>query len=106
MIDSNYPTEAILNNIIDCSSGDILQIFAYSPAPNTVSLTPFDASGSIPAKPSSCLQISQVMYTQVGPTGAQGFQGSQGVTGAQGFQDIRGAGDTGPQGPPGGPVVS
>jgi hypothetical protein len=52
-----------------------------------------------PAIPSVILTVSQIMYTQVGPTGSQGPQGETGATGSQGPQGETGA--TGPQGPQG-----
>ncbi len=52
-----------------------------------------------PAVPSVILSVSQVTYTQVGPTGSQGPQGIQGLIGPTGSQGPQGVqGPTGPQG--------
>ena len=89
------------NWIIDCNVNDYIQLY-WSSDDTSIVLQSYGATGSIPFTPSSTLNISQVMYTQLGPTGStgnQGISGSQGNTGPQGFQGP--IGNTGAQGPQG-----
>ena len=96
------------NWIVDCNVNDYIQLY-WSSDDTSIILQSYGATGSIPFTPSSTLNISQIMYTQLGPTGSnglngvtgsQGFQGAIGLTGAQGdFGPTGVQGNTGPQGP-------
>ena len=61
-----------------------------------VSIQTLTAAGSVPETPGVIVNLSQVMYTQVGPTGPTGSTGAAGPTGPTGS-----AGSTGPTGPTG-----
>ena len=80
---------------------DYVEVFWQTDS-TQVSIETIPASGSVPATPSVIANISQVMYTQLGPTGAAGPTGPTGSTGAVGPTGPTGStGLTGPTGPTG-----
>lgn len=64
---------------------------------NLVSIETIPAAGSVPQTPGVIVNVSQVMYTNIGPTGASGGTGPTGPTGATGAASTV-AGPTGPTG--------
>jgi hypothetical protein len=89
---------AALNFVFTCAAQDRIQLYWSADNINIfLEAIPSNPSNpAIPDSPSAVMTITQVMYTQLGPTGSQGPTGSvgpQGATGPQGFQ-----GDQGPQG--------
>ena len=98
--------------ILDVTAGQYVEVY-WSSSATTVSLS---SQGTLtnptrPASPSALVNVSQVMYTQLGPTGNTGATGSQGntgvtgptgPTGSQGIQGVQGntgnTGNTGAQG--------
>lgn len=67
-----------------------------------VSIQTIAASGSVPETPGVIVNLSQVMYTQIGPTGPTGSAGSAGSVGPTGPTGSTGlTGATGPTGPTG-----
>jgi hypothetical protein len=100
---------AAWNYLVQSNANDYYEI-VWSSADLNIRLlaTGTQSSPTRPAVPSVIASVTQVTYTQIGPTGSTGFQGStgsqgpigpqgntgpQGETGPQGFQ-----GETGPQG--------
>lgn len=112
-IDENYtiiPTVVLeyaithtYNWIVEVNSGDYLEFLFYT-NDNGSSISPVfleEGPSGAPIK----LNVTQVMYTQIGNTGSQGISGQTGSTGSQGFQGPQGQigntgsiGNTGPQG--------
>lgn len=64
-----------------------------------VSIQTLAAAGSVPETPGVIVNLSQVMYTQIGPTGPTGSTGATGLTGPTGPTGSIGL--TGPTGPTG-----
>ena len=88
------------------AAGDFFEV-VWATTSTQVSLETI-AAGTTPVSPripSAIVSVTQVMYTQLGPTGATGPQGIQGLTGATGPTGPTGAtgltGATGPTGPTG-----
>lgn len=79
------------NFVFTVAAGDYYE-FMWSATSVDVSIQTYPVS-TVPDRPSTAslvLTVTQVMYTQVGPTGATGVTGATGITGA--------TGDTGPTG--------
>jgi hypothetical protein len=112
---NNAENVAAWNWLVSSNSNDYYEIMWSSADVNIRLLSRGTQSTPLrPAIPSVILTVSQITYTQLGPTGSQGgqgatgpqgfqgdqgFQGFQGVTGPQGFQGDQGfQGVTGPQG--------
>ena len=74
---------------------DYIEVF-WQASNTLVAIEQIPASGSVPATPGVIANISQVMYTQVGPTGPTGTTGATGATGPTGATGL-----TGPTGPTG-----
>ena len=55
------------------SAGDIIKLYYYTTAAGTITITPTVATNIVSDIPSAYLSVSQVMYTQVGPTGPSGL---------------------------------
>ena len=79
------------------NDGDYIELWWYSTS-NEVSLlyTPATTTPIAPTTPSIVANLTQVTYTQVGPTGPTGATGPTGLTGLTGATGI--TGDTGPTG--------
>ena len=127
LVGNNTELVAAWNWLVSANSGDYYEIAWHSIDTNMRILARGTQSNpDRPAIPSIILTVSQITYTQIGPTGSQGAtgpqgqvgpqgtqgdQGPQGNQGPQGFQGNQGAigpqgpqgfqGDTGPQGPQG-----
>jgi len=81
-------------NFVDTATtaGDYVELY-WKTTSDLLKIDEMAASGSVPETPGIILTVTQVMYTQVGPTGPTGSVGPTGVTGA--------TGPTGPTGPTG-----
>jgi hypothetical protein len=81
-------------NFVDTAvtAGDYVELYWKSTS-NLLRIDEMAASGSVPETPGIILTVTQVMYTQVGPTGITGVTGPTGPTGVTGA--------TGPTGPTG-----
>jgi hypothetical protein len=91
-------TVASWNYLVNASASDYYVL--YWSAPSTSVSMPYQAATTSPTRPSSPsvnVNVSQIMYTQVGPTGPTGPTGSAGTTGPTGA-----TGATGPTGTGGG----
>jgi hypothetical protein len=114
-----FPSIAYISKLytqqVTVNSGDQISIW-WSTTSISVNLEALPASVGQPATPSVRVSVSQVMYTQIGPTGYTGYTGYTGPTGANstvtgptgytGYTGPTGAnsmvtGPTGPQGPTG-----
>ena len=91
--------------LLDAAANDTLEVYwSCSNINASLSYQGAGVSPTRPESPSAVVSISQVMYTQLGPTGATGVQGAtgaQGVTGATGPAGATGVGTTGSTGPTG-----
>lgn len=74
---------------------DYVEVFWQTDS-TLVSIETIPATGSVPVTPGVIANISQVMYTQLGPTGPTGSTGATGATGPTGATGL-----TGPTGPTG-----
>ena len=103
IVGNNTELVAAWNFVLSFNSGDYFELYWHSNDTNMRILTRGTQSNPTrPAIPSIILTVTQVMYTQLGPTGATGVQGSTGPQGFQGFQGVTGPqGNQGFQGPTG-----
>ena len=87
---TSYVIVSPLSFLVEINAGDYIQVmWSAGSSYNTLVLSP-DLS-STPVAPSVRIDVSQVMYTQLGPSGATGADGVTGPTGP--------AGPAGPSGP-------
>jgi hypothetical protein len=97
---NNEYNVASWNFVQTLNAGDYFELIGRSVSSREVvcQAAPLSVSPAYPAIPSIILTVTQVMYTQLGPSGATGPQGTQGDTGATGPQGTQGnTGATGPQ---------
>ena len=112
---NNAEVVAAWNWLVQANSNDYYEI-AWSSIDTSMRILTrgTQSNPDRPAVPSVILTVSQITYTQIGPTGSQGVtgpqgsvgpQGVQGPQGLQGVQGVQGAtgpqGSVGPQGPQG-----
>jgi len=76
-------TVAASNFVVTVVPGDYIQLY-WSTTDTNIFLQGEAASSPTPAIPSAYVSVTQVMYTQIGPTGPSGVAGPTGPTGAQG----------------------
>lgn len=94
---------AAWNFVFTLNADDRLQLMIYNTSKNEDIFIKYqDASGVLPAVPSTILTVTQVMNTQIGPTGALGPTGPLGMPGPTGPPGPQGP--TGPEGGPPGPT--
>ena len=106
---NNEYSIAAWNFVQTVNAGQYFELVGRSVG-NTIVCQHIDALGTIPLTPSLILTVTQVMYTQIGPsgpTGPTGDTGPIGPTGATGPQGSTGPiGNTGPIGPTGPPPTN
>lgn len=85
-------------------ANDYVELFWQTDS-TLVTIETLPAAGSVPQTPSVIVNVSQVMYTQAGPTGPTGATGAAGATGLTGPTGPTGStgapGAAGPTGPTG-----
>ena len=91
-LNNNEYTVASWNFVQTVNAGQYFELVGRSEG-NTILAQQRPATANYPEIPSIILTVTQVMYTQLGPSGATGPTGPTGPTGATGP-----IGDTGPQG--------
>jgi hypothetical protein len=97
---NNAEAVAAWNWLVSANAGDYYEIAWFSGDTDMRLLSRIaQTNPTRPAIPSVILTVSQITYTQLGPTGSQGVTGPQGLLGPQGNQGVQGPqGLQGPQG--------
>jgi|LakMenE18May11ns_1017448.scaffolds.fasta_scaffold9902607_1 hypothetical protein len=90
-IDTTSPYDSrVLSQQVEVAGGDIISIW-WSTSSTSINVETSPLSGDQPATPSVSVNISQVMYTQIGPTGFIGTTGPTGIQGPTGTGGVIGS---------------